>query len=214
MSEQSRRASESDVPIPWSDSLAEARAQAVARRRPLMVYFSGSPGCGESLALEAVGFTDARVVGFIRERLVALHVDPARNRALAERYEITATPVVVLTDASGRVYGRIEGNPPSEELRLRLALGVLACEGALADLPPVRRVAPTPPARPREPAQPARADAEFAAESLYWNAASRFRRTGDRRSLHLDWQTIATRFPHTVWARRMRLVDDTTQQSS
>jgi len=58
-----------------------------------------------------------------------------------------------------------------------------------------------------------RTDAEFAAEALYWHEASRFRRTGDRHQLRADWQMIATKFPRSVWALRMRLVDESTRQA-
>jgi hypothetical protein len=205
MNEHPSHAPEPDAPIAWHETEAAALAQVTASRRPLMIYFSGSPACRDSLALEAVGFPDQRVAAFIKERVVPLHVDVRRSSPLVRRFAVVQTPQVLVIDAQGYIHARIEGFMPPDELRARLALAVADCECA----------APHPlPDPPAPAAQPARADAEFTAETLYWHAASRFRRTGDRHRLRADWQMIASRFPRSVWALRMRLVDgETTRQA-
>ena len=186
--------------VAWNDSEAVAQRLAAERRWPVMVYFGGPPGCVETEAFESKVVADRRVAAFITDHVVPLRLRRASAPAM-RRYGVTRTPVVLVTDAAGTVYARIDALTWADEFRARLALAVSDFECAQPE--PPRPAA----AEPVVAAAPSPSEDELVAQSLHWQAASRFRRTGDTQRLFADWRAIAMRFPHSVWALRRRLLD-------
>jgi Thioredoxin-like len=85
-------------PIRFLDSLEQARSEATADKRRILVYFTG-PGCAWCRVLEARTFTDAEVVDLSRKYVcVELHTD--RDGALADQFHIDSIPrsIVLLPD--------------------------------------------------------------------------------------------------------------------
>jgi hypothetical protein len=189
---------EQPAPIPWSVSEGEAQEKAAARERPVMVLFSGSPECAESQALESVTFAEQRVVEFIDAHLVPLRFQASEQPELVARHHVTRTPTVLLADANGNVYFRIEGFLPPDDFLSRLSMGVGAFECQLEEPPPDEHV---------DAVQTTGGGSDVAAQALYWQATARFRRTGDTQRLRSDWQAIAAGFPRSVWALRTRLTE-------
>lgn len=192
-------------PIPWNHTEEAAQEKAAARRWPVMAYFGCAPECGDSLALESVTFADQRVIEFIEAHVVPLKLDRQAQARLAERYNAAQTPVVLLTDSNGHVFSRIDGFLPPDEFLARLSVGVGAVECGLAETPPAETHVDAAPAPAPAWASAPGGGSEVAAQALYWQAAARFRRTGDTRRLRADWQAIASRFPNSVWALRTRV---------
>lgn len=191
--------------VAWNDSEAVAQRLAAERRWPVLVYVGGGPGCTETEAFESTVVTDPRVASFIAGRVVPLRLRRASAPAM-RRYGVTRTPVVLVTDATGMVYARIDALTWADEFRARLALAVSDFECAQPE-------PPTPAAEPAVAAASSGSEEELVAQSLHWQAASRFRRTGDTQRLFADWRAIAMRFPHSVWALRRRLLDGTRKAS-
>lgn len=192
--------------IAWNDSEAVAQRLAAQRRWPVMVYFGGAPGCRETEAFESSVLADPRVAAFVAGHVVPLRLRRGSAPAM-RRYGVTRTPVVLLTDEVGTIYSRFEQLSSSEEFRLRLAL-------AVSDFDYARPEPPTPAAEPVPALAPAAGGREeLEAQSLHWQATSRFLRTGDTQRLFADWRAIARRFPRSVWALRRRLVDGTRKAS-
>lgn len=192
--------------VAWNDNEAVAQRLAAERRWPVMVYFGGPPGCAETEAFESTVVADPRVAAFIDGHLVPLRLRRASAPAM-RRYGVTRTPVVLVTDATGMVYARIDALSWADEFRARLALAVSDFECAQPEPPKPAAAEPVVASASTEGAE------ELVAQSLHWQAASRFRRTGDTQRLFADWRAIAMRFPHSVWALRRRLLDGTRKAS-
>jgi hypothetical protein len=192
--------------VAWNDSEALAQRLAAERRWPVMVYFGGPPGCAETEAFESTVVADPRVAAFIGGHVVPLRLRRSSAPAM-RRYGVTRTPVVLVTDSTGMVYARIDSLAWADEFRARLALAVSDFECAQPE--PPRPAA----AEPVVTAPSSESEEELVAQSLHWQAASRFRRTGDTQRLFADWRAIAKRFPYSVWALRRRLLDKTRKAS-
>ena len=194
-------ASEQPQPIPWAQSVDEAQEKAAARSRPVMLVFSGAPGCAASEALESVTFAGEGVAEAVDVSVVPLRLQADDEPELVARYRVTMTPTIVLTDANGNACYRIEGFLPAEEFLTLLSLGVGTFECRLQEPPP-------PDAHVDASAPTELGGTDQIAQALYWQATARFRRTGDTARLRSDWQAIASQFPRSPWAQRMRLVDE------
>lgn len=110
-------AQEGGSPVTWLTSLDEAKAQAAARKVPILVDFSGSDWCGWCIRLEKEVFSKAAFKDYAKDNLVLLLVDfPRRsdqsdevkraNQALAERFRVEGFPTILLLDAEGKELAR------------------------------------------------------------------------------------------------------------
>ncbi len=93
--------------IPWQRSLPDALAGARQRGQPVLVYFSlpRSPYCEkfETGVLRHPDVVDG-VQGF-----VPVWINAARERAVADEYDVRGTPTVIFLDARGNEMRRIGG---------------------------------------------------------------------------------------------------------
>src|SRR5947209_6673048 len=86
-------------PIRFLDSYEQARAEAKATNRRILVYFTG-PGCAWCRVLESRTFTDAEVVELSRKFVcVELHTD--RDTKLADEFQIDSIPRSILLMPEG-----------------------------------------------------------------------------------------------------------------
>ena len=101
----------------WHTSLAEAKAESVRRKVPILADFSGSDWCGWCIKLEKEVFSTEVFRKYASENLVLLLVDFPRskpqpdeikkqNNELAEKFGIQGFPTVVLLDAEGKKLGQ------------------------------------------------------------------------------------------------------------
>jgi thioredoxin-related protein len=105
----------------WLYNMDEAKAEATATSRPILISFSGSDWCVPCMRLDRDLFSTAAFAQFSADHLVLLKLDfPARkrnalsaeqlahNEELAEAYNQSgAFPLVVITDADGDVLGQM-----------------------------------------------------------------------------------------------------------
>ncbi|HKX61213.1 MAG TPA: thioredoxin family protein, partial [Verrucomicrobiae bacterium] len=102
----------------WLESLEVAKSQAVAQRRPILMYFSGSdwdPTCKQfkSTVLDSKefqSFADERLVlfqaDFPRYRPMAqLHMQS--NRQLTTQYGVSSYPTLMLAAPNGKVVANL-----------------------------------------------------------------------------------------------------------
>jgi hypothetical protein len=103
------------MPIRFSKSWDEARAEARRTGRRLLAYFTGEH-CGWCRALEKRTFTDAEVVELSR-RFVCVEIDIGddRNARLADEYRIDSIPRSFVLTPEGQVIDRRAGYMPAAE---------------------------------------------------------------------------------------------------
>ncbi len=94
-------------PIRFMDSYEQARAEARAANRRILVYFTG-PGCPWCRVLESRTFTDAEVVELSRGFVcVELHTD--RDTKLADEFQIDSIPRSIVLMPDGAMLGQRVG---------------------------------------------------------------------------------------------------------
>jgi thioredoxin-related protein len=109
----------------WKTNLAEARREAAAKHKYILLNFSGSDWCGPCMRMDREIFENAAFKTFAGESLVLVNVDfpkqaknqlsqqqQQENAVLANRYNTAGLlPFTVLLDENGRVLKQWEGYP-------------------------------------------------------------------------------------------------------
>lgn len=117
------------LPVDWKLNFTEAKAQADADHKMILLNFSGSDWCGPCIKLKKEVFESAAFEKYASENLVLVRADFPRqkknqldkaqvekNEALAEKYNPKGLfPLTVLIDSKGNIVKEWEGFQPSTE---------------------------------------------------------------------------------------------------
>src|SRR5437879_12636518 len=94
--------------VQWRTDYNEARKEALAKNRPLLLDF-GTERCFWCKRLDATTFQDARLVEVMNERFIPIKVDGERDARLTEALRVQSYPTLVLAAPDGRLLGMLEG---------------------------------------------------------------------------------------------------------
>lgn len=119
--------------LPWLTDPETARAQAVERKLPLLMLFTGSDWCGPCKMLDSRVLSTVPFAAYASSNLVLLKLDfprrpplpraeSERNQKLQEQHAIQGYPTLVLLDPQGKELGREVGlrSTSSSDLVARL----------------------------------------------------------------------------------------------
>ena len=107
----------------WSENFAKVKAEAAAKKVPVLILFSGSDWCPPCKMLDQSVFHKKEFADFAASgKVVLFHADFPRfkaqpdevkkqNRQLMQTYNIEGVPTVVLVDASGKEFARTGYRP-------------------------------------------------------------------------------------------------------
>jgi len=122
----------SEAKIAWSEQpLDAALADARAKGKRVLAWFATSYDSG-SLRMKKEGFADARVAELLADTLCVL-VSCDRQNPAADRWRVTAPPVLIWFNPDGTVRERIDGYLSTTDLQSNVAR-VAANIGTLDDL--------------------------------------------------------------------------------
>ena len=143
-------------------------------------------------------YPDPRVVAFINDNFVPVRVHVKQNseqyKLLSEKYNAQWTPTTLILDADGNERHRIEGFLPADEFLPHLEIGAAHASFARHDFADAER---------RFRAVVDRyANAEVAAEALYWAGVSRYKSTGDAAALADTAHAFGDRYTQSGWAKK------------
>lgn len=110
--------------IEWETSLMLARQQALRRGKTLLVYFSLAPDCQPCVEFEENSLHDPDVVRFVEKYFQPVKLNLNRDSQLAQSYEVTKTPTIVIIDENNQVQHRIVGQVTPHDLLGQLSLGL------------------------------------------------------------------------------------------
>jgi thioredoxin-related protein len=112
-----------DVAVPaaksgWLTNLDEAKKEAQAKNRLLLMDFTGSDWCGWCIMLDKEVFSKSEFKEYASKNLVLLELDfprtkkmppeiTAQNEQLAVKYGIQGFPTVVVFDSTGKPLGAL-----------------------------------------------------------------------------------------------------------
>ena len=111
-------AAETPAPAKWSEDYLQARKEAAAVKKPILLFFTGSDWCPPCMRLEKTVFSQkafdrfaatGKVILFKADYPRSRRQDPrisAQNRQLLQVYNIQGYPTVILADDSGREFAR------------------------------------------------------------------------------------------------------------
>jgi thioredoxin-related protein len=118
----------------WQLNFDQAKAEAKAGRKHILLNFSGSDWCGPCIKLKKEVFESVDFLEYADKRLVLVRADfpraaknqlgkiqTAHNEALAERYNTEGDfPLTVLLDADGKILKKWKGYPSTLTLQTLL----------------------------------------------------------------------------------------------
>lgn len=110
--------------IHWEESLMMARRASLRQGKVLLAYFSLAPECEPCVQMESETLADAEVVRFVSKYFAPVKLHLRREVALAEQYQVTKVPTLLLVDELNEVRHRIYGELTPTELLSQLSLGL------------------------------------------------------------------------------------------
>lgn len=101
----------------WLTDFEKAKAEAAARKVPILADFAGSDWCGWCIKLDNEVFSQPEFQAYAKDHLVLFLADfpsakkqseavKKQNAALAEKYGIEGFPSVRLLDSTGKLLGK------------------------------------------------------------------------------------------------------------
>jgi thioredoxin-related protein len=112
--------------VQWRTDYNQARKEAVAKNRPLLLDF-GTERCLWCKRLDATTFRDDRVVHVMNEHFISLRVDADKEAGLTQALHVQSLPTLVIAAPDGKILGTLEGYVEAGRLHAHL-------QGALAGL--------------------------------------------------------------------------------
>ena len=124
--------------IKWQPNWRAATISAAREQKPILVMVSAS-WCGPCRRMLEQSFTDPRVVARVNSKFVPVIIDADDDSALLERWEVDATPTVLILDPQRRILSRQAGFQTAAQLDARLAAirGQSPQHLALSSRPPI-----------------------------------------------------------------------------
>jgi hypothetical protein len=148
--------------------------------------------------MDTVTYPDPRVAPFLRAHFVPVKVPVKQNRDLAEQYQVSWTPNVVIADERGTVHERIEGFLPPAEFVARLSLGAGKYHLHRNEFDRAKE-------RFEEVARRHHGTAA-GAEALYWLGVAAYKQSHDPSALRTaGWEQLAREYPDSEWAKRAQI---------
>ena len=103
----------------WLTDLPQAKAQAKAEGKMVLLDFTGSDFCSSCIRLHKEVFPAKEFAAFAKQRLVLVEVDfplkkkqpaalKAANEALAKEFKVDGYPTLILLAADGKKLGEVE----------------------------------------------------------------------------------------------------------
>lgn len=181
--------------IDWLHDWPAAVARGRAERKPVLVDVYKVP-CGGCEKLDAVTFTDPRVIEAVGTRFVPAKIDLFGDRAFTREHQVFWTPTILFGDRSGRLrYTSVNFLPPDEFLDiLDIGEAVVAMrwQGYHAAIDRLNDIVER------------RPDGPLTAEAIYWRGIAAYFRDGkSSRSANAEWVELLDRFPESIWAKRI-----------
>jgi protein disulfide-isomerase len=124
---------------PWLTDYKKAQQQAKSSQKLLLLQFTGSDWCPPCRMMQNEIFSTKEFRDYATKNFVLMEIDFPRRKAqppeiaeqnqlLAQRYQITVFPTVIVSDADGKKIGELAGYDPSAGL-----------PGFIADLEKIRK---------------------------------------------------------------------------
>jgi thioredoxin-like negative regulator of GroEL len=115
--------------VAWRHDYSQARQEAAAKGRPLVIDF-GTENCVYCKLLDARTFRDPEIVRLLNERCVPLKVDAQRHATLANALHIQNYPTLVFASPEGKILGYQEGFVEAPALKEHLDKALAAAPEA------------------------------------------------------------------------------------
>lgn len=117
-----RKAADGKENIPWRKSLAAAREESAASKKPVLAYFTAT-WCGPCQEMKHTTFADARVEEALKQSVVPVKIDVDENPDIARDFGVTGIPRMQLIKPDGEVGSAQVGLTSADELLRWLAGG-------------------------------------------------------------------------------------------
>jgi hypothetical protein len=139
-------------------------------------------------------YPDPRVAAFVSEHLEPVRLHVKKHPEAMGRFGANWTPTVIIVDAGGKEYYRIEGFLPTQDFLAQLHLGYAQYAFKSGDFASAET-------RFREIVDRF-PNGEAAPEALYWAGVSKYKGSGDGAALGETAKAFQSRYTDSPWAKR------------
>lgn len=145
--------------------------------------------------MDAVTYSDDRVVSFLGDYFVSLKVNTKENKELLCSYGIDWSPIILILDHKGQEHYRIAGYLPPEEYLAQLTLGRgKAALNVQSYQEAINRFSKLVCYHP---------DSDAAPEAYYWMGVAKYKKDGSPEGLKSDWKYLAEKYHQNIWAKKV-----------
>jgi thiol:disulfide interchange protein len=102
--------------ITWLHDLKEAQKVSSQTRKPMLVTF-GASWCTFCKKMDETTLSEPKMVEFVTENFVPVHLDFDKNREVAKILEVETLPTMVVLSPQADLLGKIIGFKKSDELK-------------------------------------------------------------------------------------------------
>jgi len=148
--------------------------------------------------LGTVTYPNATVVDYISKNFIPLQINVQTNSEIVNKYRVFWTPTILVLDANGTEYYRLNGFLPPDEFipQLEFGLGMMALEKqdyktASAHLKSVVEKYPK---------------SNIAPEAQYWLGVSEYKAAHNVEALLNAWRKLKKDYPNSIWAKKVSFV--------
>ena len=139
-------------------------------------------------------YPEARVSAFVDEKFEPVRLHIKKHPEAMARFGADWTPTVMIVDAGGKEYHRIEGYLPVDDFLAQLKLGYAHYAFKTGDFTSAET-------RFREVVDEF-PNSDTAAEALYWKGVSKYKGSGDAGALKDTATAFQSRYSDTPWAKK------------
>lgn len=145
-------------------------------------------------------YPDASVTELINGHFIPLKLHVGEDAKLAERFEVTWTPTIIVAEADGTIHHRFTGFLPPDEYRAQIWFGM-----AKTDFDKGNYLEASTKFKAVVAQYP---DCACAPEAQYWLGVSEFKHTGSADALRAAWQELLKKYPDSVWATKVSFIKE------
>jgi tetratricopeptide (TPR) repeat protein len=145
--------------------------------------------------MDAVTYSDERVMNFIGDHFIPLKINTKEDKELVCRFGINWSPIILILDYNGREHYRIIGFLPAQEYLAQLVLGRGKAElNALNYGEAINRFSEV---------VCYYQDSDASPEAYYWMGVAKYKKNGEPEELIEEWKYLAEKYPQNIWAKKV-----------
>ncbi|HYG76422.1 MAG TPA: thioredoxin family protein [Planctomycetota bacterium] len=149
--------------------------------------------------MSAVTYSNTDVEQYIEQHFVPVQINVVEHPEMPDLFGAPWTPTIIVEDADGQEYRRLEGFYDPHRFEEELALARVKAALDQKDFANARN-------RVAEALHFTRGDPQREPETLYWSAVVDYKTSHNAEDLKKGWNELLQKFPDSEWAHKAEVI--------